>query len=770
MQYRVLCLLFIVTAFSANAQTRALGTWKMYLPFGSSITACDAGDKVYSAAGKAVFSYEKETGVIQIYDKASGLSDVGIATIAYDPSTKVLAIAYTNSNLDLLYNGTDIYNLSDIKSESTNGAININGLYFADGYLYVSTDMGITIVNLTKKEISNTYVIGAGGAQTKVYAVAMDAANIYAATEEGVKYAARNSANLQNFNSWTLFNPATGLPSKKAKYVETLNNKVYAVVTGGGTDTIYGFDGTNWLTYYFDSLNTVTSFRTFNSVLYFTVFTEEGGGLNGKIEANGSISTAQTQGHGRPTAWYVIDNWKWEADLYNGLYRDNMLGYVERIVPEGPFAPDVYDIEISNDVVYVSAGSTDDSWGPTFNPYGFFIYRDNKWTYKNLYNDNNLADVYGILGSAPVPAKGVTYFGSFLSGLVKYNDNDGSTYVYTKDNSILEGAQHDPQRTKVSALATDAQSNVWICNSDALKPLKVIKASDESMHEFTIPYNIEVMKKLVFDDYGQLWAPTRPTGLLVFSDNGTIDDITDDKSRWLHSGVGNGGLPADDVFCVAKDLDGNIWAGTYQGIAVFYCAGSVLSQNGCDADQIKVVNPDGYVGYLFGTETVRAIAVDAANRKWIGTTNGLWLVSADGKDQLLKFNTENSPMPTNQVTDIEIDDKTGEVFIGTTGGLISYQGDAVSACDDCESALVYPNPVRPDYTGPIAIKGLTDLAYVKITDISGTLIYQGKANGSQMIWDGKNYKGERAKSGVYLVFSSTDLGKEKRVAKILVTN
>ena len=127
-------------------------------------------------------------------------------------------------------------------------------------------------------------------------------------------------------------------------------------------------------------------------------------------------------------------------------------------------------------------------------------------------------------------------------------------------------------------------------------------------------------------------------------------------------------------------------------------------------------------------------------------------------------------MPTNQVTDIEIDDKTGEVFIGTTGGLISYQGDAVSACNDCESALVYPNPVRPDYTGPIAIKGLTDLAYVKITDISGTLIYQGKANGSQMIWDGKNYKGERAKSGVYLVFSSTDLGKEKRVAKILLTN
>ncbi|MFN8285172.1 MAG: hypothetical protein U0V74_00365 [Chitinophagales bacterium] len=769
MQYRVLCFLLMVSVFSANAQNRALGTWHMYLPYNSSVTACDAGDKVYSAAAKSVFSYDKQSGTIQIYDKASGLSDVGISTIAYDATGKVLAIAYVNSNLDLLYNGTDVYNLSDIKTESTNGAININGLYFADGFLYVSTDMGITMVNLSKKEISNTYIIGTGGAQTKVYAVAVDAVKIYAATEEGLKYAFRSSGNLQDFNSWTLVGPASGLPAKKMKYVETLNNRVYTVVDGGGTDTIYGFDGTNWLNYYYDSLTALTSFRTFNSVLYFTAFTETGG-LNGKIESNGNISSAPTQGHNKPTAWFEVDNMRWEADLYNGLFRDNLHGYVERIAPEGPFSPDVYDIEISNGVVYVCAGSTDDSWGPTFNPYGFFIYKDNKWTYKNIYNDNNLSEVYGVLGSAPVPAKGLTYFGSFLSGLVRYNDNDGSTYVYNKDNSVLEGAQHDPQRTKISAVVTDAESNVWVCNSDALKPLKVIKASDESIRAFTIPYNIEVMKKLVFDDYGQLWAPTRPTGLLVFSDNGTIDDVSDDKSRWLHSGAGNGGLPADDVFCVAKDLDGNIWAGTYQGIAVFYCAGSVLSQSGCDADQIKVVNPDGYVGYLFGTETVRAIAVDAANRKWIGTSNGLWLISADGKDQLLKFNTENSPMPTNQVTDIEIDEKTGEVFIGTTGGLLSYQGDAVAACEDCESALVYPNPVKADYTGPIAIKGLTDQAYVKITDVSGTLIYQGKANGSQMIWDGKNYKGERAHSGVYLVFSSTDLGKEKRVAKILLTN
>lgn len=256
---------------------------------------------------------------------------------------------------------------------------------------------------------------------------------------------------------------------------------------------------------------------------------------------------------------------------------------------------------------------------------------------------------------------------------------------------------------------------------------------------------------------------------MVWSYNQTLDDPSDDVSRILTTGIGTGNLPATDINCIAEDGEGNMWIGTEQGVAVFYCPGSVLTTNGCDADQIKVER-DGYIGYLFGTESVRAIAVDAANRKWIGTTNGVWLVSEDGKTEVLKFNTTNSPLPDNQITDIAINDATGEVFIGTVKGLVSYQGDAMKECDDCDGALVYPNPVRPDYNGPIAIKGLTENAYVKITDISGTLVYQGKANGSQMVWDGKGYNGNRAKSGVYLVFSSTDLGKERKVAKILLTN
>lgn len=766
-------LAFFILFFTAQAQERVLGTWKMFFSYNNSQGVCNAGDKVFSATNKALFSYEKSTGVIRTYDKSSGLSDVGIGSIAYDNSTHTLVIAYSNSNIDLLVNENEVYNIRDIKNAISSGAININSLYATNGKCYVSSDLGISEINLTRHEISNTYVIGNSGGQVKIYATATDANFIYAATQEGVKYAPINSPNLQNFNSWTLFDTTEGLPAKKATQVAALNGRVF-VVMDAATDTLFERNGNTWSRVFADSLGVISSLQVVNGNIYFTVYSDNGPqpAKNGKIDAAGVLTATPCQGHGRPVGWFEADGWAWEADNYNGLYRNNQNGYYERIVPSGPAYSDAFDIEVADGKVYVAGGGTTDSWDLMNIRSGFGIYNGADWDWHNQYSDGQLSDYSDILSTAPVPALGKAYFGSFLSGVVQYDLNSHSITTYDQHSAgtTLEPTQGDPARTKISCMTTDIYNNVWLCNAGGIRMLKLIKP-DGTWKDFQVPYSFSIMKKIVFDDYGQLWAPTRGNGLYVWSYNNTIDDESDDASRWLHPGSGQGGLPDDQVFCVAKDLDGNMWVGTYQGIGVFYCPGSVLTQGGCDADKIKVVNPDGYVGYLFATENVRAIAVDAANRKWVGTTNGLWLISADGKDQLLKFTVDNSPLPANQVTDIAIDPATGEVFVATTGGMVSYQGDAISDCTDCEDkALVYPNPVKPDYEGPIAIKGLTDRAYVKITDIAGNLIYQGKANGCQMIWDGKNYKGERAKSGVYLVFSSTDLGKEKKVAKILIAN
>ena len=763
-------LLFVsLVSFS---QERPFGTWKTFMPYGSSLGVFDAGDRIYSIAAKTVFSYEKNSGAIQIYDKANGLSDVGIKTGSYDPASKVLIIAYNNSNLDLIYNGTDIYNIPDIKNKNSVSAISINSISFYNGNAYISSDLGISVIDLARKEISNTYIIGSTGGQVKVYAASTDGITMYAATEEGVKHASLASSNLQDFNSWGLYDTAQHLPKKRATFVTAYNNKVYAVISAAGCDTLFEFDGTTWIKKYFNAPDTFTSLNTLNSNLYFSTWSAiDITGKNGKIDATDNLSISNAQ-HGRPFGWFESNGVSWEADLWNGLFK-NTNGNAENILPDGPLSSAVFDIDALDGVLNVAPGGVDDSWGFSGNGDGFFVYKNNRWKTTNKYNFSPLDNYTDILCTATCKARNKTYFGSFFSGLIEVDNNTGGINLFDKTNSNgwLEGAIGDSQRTKISAMTTDKNGNVWICNAGGTKPIKMIPVDGGGWKQYAVPYAFEVMKKILVDQNGQLWAPVRRSGegILVWTDNGTPDDLSDDASRLLGTGAGSGGLPSATVFSLAEDKDGNIWIGTSEGIAVYYCPGSVLTSNGCDADRIKVER-DGYIGYLFGTESIRAIAVDAANRKWIGTTNGLWLISDDGKKELLKFTIDNSPLPANQITDIAIDDRTGEVFIGTLGGMVSYQGDAIGECSDCNEALVYPNPVKPDYTGPIAIKGLTDNAYVKITDVSGTLIYQGKANGTQMIWDGKGYTGTRAKSGVYLVFSSTELGKERRVGKILLMN
>jgi hypothetical protein len=762
---------FLLGIFQVSfAQERALGTWKTFMPYNSSLGVFDAGDKVYSIASKTVFSYEKNTGAIQVYDKVNGLSDIGIKTANYDPASKVLVIAYNNSNIDLIYNGTDIYNINDIKNKATGGAVSINGISFYNGNCFISSDIGVSVIDLDKKEISNTYIIGSTGGQVKVYATTVDGTTIYAATEEGVKHASLTSSNLQDFNTWFLYDQAQNLPKKKATYVAAYNNKVYTVIGSNFTDTLFEFNGSIWSRKYFSHTHVFSSLNVANGNLYFSIWDTVNSGDKGKIDASSAL-TVSTVSYSRPVGWFESNGISWESDLWGGMFK-NTNGNLERIVPDGPISSNVFDLDAVDGKLNIAPGGVDDSWAYTWNGDGFFTYNNSSWKIINQYAFAPLANYYDILCTATSSVTNKTYFGSYTSGVIELDNNSGNINIYDKWNSngILEEAKGDTARTKISAMASDRYGNIWMGNAGATKPIKLIGA-DGTWKQFGVPYAFDLIKKIVVDQNDQLWAPIRRggEGILVWSYNGTLDDPSDDVARQLRVGAGFGGLPNEIVLSLAEDKDGNMWVGTNAGIGVYYCAGSVLTSTGCDADQIKVER-DGYIGYLFGTESVRAIAVDAANRKWIGTTNGLWLISDDGKKELLKFTIDNSPLPSNQITDISIDDETGEVFIGTLGGLVSFQGDAIADCSDCDGALVYPNPVKHDYTGPIAIKGLTDNAYVKITDVSGTLVYQGKANGTQMIWDGKGYSGTRVKSGVYLVFSSTDLGKERKVGKILLMN
>lgn len=301
-----------------------------------------------------------------------------------------------------------------------------------------------------------------------------------------------------------------------------------------------------------------------------------------------------------------------------------------------------------------------------------------------------------------------------------------------------------------------------------------VKTVDDEWQSFYVQQQIKYLyTDLIIDSYDQKWCVigrdggANEIGLLVYNNNNTLEDVSDDKYKILSTSVGNGNLPSLNVISIAEDLDGEIWVGTDKGIAVFYNPANIFSEYNFDAEQILIQEGD-YGQYLLSEEKITQIVVDGANRKWIGTErSGLYLLSSDGLDEIEHFTEENSPLFSNNITALTIDNKSGEIYIGTSKGLLSYRSTATDGFVNTKKVKVFPNPVKETYFGLIAINGLSTNANFKITDVNGNLVFEDYAKGGQAIWDGKNKNNERVGTGVYLIFSSDETGEEKVEGKIV---
>jgi ligand-binding sensor domain-containing protein len=257
---------------------------------------------------------------------------------------------------------------------------------------------------------------------------------------------------------------------------------------------------------------------------------------------------------------------------------------------------------------------------------------------------------------------------------------------------------------------------------------------------------------------------------MVFNDNNTLDNTGDDRLKILTNSPNSGNIPGNAVYSLAVDQDGAVWIGTDKGPAIVYNPERIFEQGAnYDVQQILVPRNDGtgQADFLLGSEKILAIAVDGANKKWFGTENGAFLMSSDGLEQIFYFNTDNSPLLSNTVNSIAIA-ADGEVFFGTPNGIISFKGNATPPNIVNTDVFAYPNPVRPEYSGPIAIKGVVRNAIVKITDLSGNLVFQTRSEGGQAIWDGRILNGNHVHPGIYLVFITDDEGVETLATKVMV--
>jgi ligand-binding sensor domain-containing protein len=456
----------------------------------------------------------------------------------------------------------------------------------------------------------------------------------------------------------------------------------------------------------------------------------------------------------------------WQADFYRGLVHRTG-GNFDAVIPNSPNSITSREMVFYNGSMWVTSSDILNSWSPVFNKNGIYKCTDYNWENYTIYNTPEIDSIYDVAVVEAIPSQNKLIFGT-QDGILEF-DAATNTFLLNKYRPGVTGTI-EPQY-RITGAYRDQQDNVWLSDTYSNRPIICRKADGTYVYFSTGFLNGINAKDILVDDNNQVWVAKESGsgGLVILNYGNDIDDKSDDQFFNLAAGRGYGNLPVNSVNCLAKDKDGVIWIGTTQGIAIISCS-AYVTDNACEAEQICVDRNDGsgFCDNLLEDEIINCITVDAANRKWIGTTNGLFLVSADGQKTIHYFNESNSPLLANYVRSVTINPVNGDLFIGTEKGICTYRADATTTTSDTPEPFVYPNPVRADYDGPIAITGIPNNSNVKIVDVSGNLVYETTALGGQATWDGKLVNGERAATGVYFALCQGSGKKEKAKLKFVL--
>ncbi|HUQ96700.1 MAG TPA: two-component regulator propeller domain-containing protein [Chitinophagaceae bacterium] len=754
MPFRFLFFLFFPLFASAQNNLPPVGAWREHLPYGNAVAVAATDTKIFCATPYSLFSVAPQSGEQQRFSKISGLSETGVSTIGYDAVLKKLVIAYSNSNIDVL-GENKITNIPDLKREITAGDKTIYQVFPAPGYCYLATGLGIVVLNLEKGEIKDTWRIGEGGSAQKVTALATTDSLFYAATDGGLKMFHFRTGDGADFRNWHTLSP------EPTATVANLENHIIAVQR----DSLFKVQDGVLKNFYADGWP-VVSITASEGKLFVCERTSAGDSRVVVLHSDGSVKEMLSKPGvvSFPAMGVSKNGVYWIADLYSGL--SSWAGTdVEQYRLNSPGGIATGAMTIANGVLYAAAGSVNDAWNYQYNANGIYGFQNEYWTTYNRFQFPALDSVLDFIAVAVDPRDGSLWGGSFGGGLVHIKKDN--TLDILKGQTPLGAAIGDPGSYRISGLAFDAEANLWISNYGAATYLHVLK-KDGSWQSFTTPFSFaeNSVAQVVIDDAGQKWIVSpKGGGLILFNDGGTIENGADDRWKLYKGGAGNGNLPSSDVLCIAKDKDGFIWVGTSDGAGFIPCSQDVFAGN-CEA-VLPVLKEGAFAGYLFKGEAVQSIAVDGANRKWMATRNGVWLLNADGDKVLLHFTETNSALLSNDVRSIAINGQTGEVFFATAKGICSFRGSATEIATTGEPLQIFPNPVQPGYGGTIAVKGLPEGAVVKITELNGRVVFVTKALGGQAVWNGRDYTGKKIASGVYLVLATTGNRRQARTGKIV---
>jgi hypothetical protein len=749
--FLVLFISFI--AFSQQNQ------WKGYFSYNEVKAMSPANQDMKIAAQNAYYHY-KPTGEVQTFSSMQGLSGFEIVAFHYSQAFNKTILGFDNGILQVVNESTkEVINRIDITNRpgiSLNRR-KINHFFEHNGLLYIACDFGIVVFNLQNNLFGDTYFMGNGGAETRVIDTTIVGNVIYANTAEfGLKFANITNANLIDFNNWS----STGNWFKK---INTFQNQLIAL---GWDNNLYRFNGNAFqVVQSFGAVN-VFDFQASathltiisNNIVYLlnqsynTIFQVN---VNQITDLNSTFTTAR-----------FLNN-----NLYLGtkdkgalLLTDLSLSNLSYLSPDGPLRNKVYAIKHSPSFrdLWLCFGEFNE-----YNPFGFFSeFGISKWSnsqWKNI-PFNDLLGARSIVDIAINPLnENQVYFASYFDGLLKV-ENDLGTVLYKNNNSSYLLHPNPDVGFRINGLSFDKNSHLWSNISIPFNDKGVhVLRSNGQWQGFEVESILQtsnlLTSKSIIDKNSTYWL-TDIKGLYGFNPN------TNPKIKKIE-------LEDPSIFInwtstVAIDNRNQLWIGTRAGLRVLNSIESFMTENDIFANNI-IIEENGIGQELLNGIHITDICVDGANNKWIGTaSNGVILVSPNGQQTLQKFTVDNSPLPSNAIFDIDINGKTGEVFIATDRGLVSYGGLATTSQETLENVVVYPNPVRPNYAGTVKITGLTDRANVKITDVTGSLVFEQTAQGGTIEWDTTAFGSYKVASGVYMLFISTRDALDTTVKKLLI--
>ena len=759
------CLYFLVLLFVQLGFAQNKFSWQGYFSYNEIKAVSESSNTLYVASENALFSKNTSTNEIKTTNTIDGLSGQTISAVYHSVKFNKTVVGYENG-LIIVINESDgkMLNVVDIISKQLPSELKrVNHFMEFDGIAYISCDFGIVQFNLATMQFGDTYFIGDNGAEIKVKQTALFNGFIYAATNKGIRRASITNPNLIDFNQW-----------------KTIVGGSWVSATTFGTDLF--------------SINAVGNIHKYNV------------GLDSFVN---SIQLSQSSSDARSIAGYMIVTTSSSIYIYNtqmalrqinatqiseitptftcatiigdtvfiGTKENGMITIslsattqFENITPIGPLRNNVFSITASSKALWAVYGLYPSNYNPYESPQGGpSLYGISKLDYTTWLN----IPASQVLGARALSNIAINpknndevYISSFFSGLLKV-EKDVPTKLLTPLNTAPNGLQsievaNNSNDIRVNNVIFDKDGNLWLTNNLVEKALKVLRTNGQwqSISLASVLPELTAFCGLEIDSYNTKWVASRK-GVVGYNEKGGVLKV-------ITEGSDKGNLPSPDVRSIAVDNKNQLWIGTNKGLRVLSNVGNYQTEGQMTANPIIILD-DNLAQELLYEQFITDIAVDGANNKWIGTADsGLFLVSPNGQETKYHFTINNSPLPSNVINDIGINSATGEVFIATAKGLVSFKGIATAPNDDLSNAYVYPNPVRPEYQGTVKIAGLLDKANVKITDIGGNLVYETISEGGTIEWDTTAFGKYKVASGVYMIFISAQDGVETKVKKVMI--